>query len=146
MILGVLALSLLPAACGGDEPLPTATPTKTAIPVATNTPVACDALPRPRRPDTVADGHARRRRKVRRSDRANAGGVPVNRGRRQHVKDGTDCGKIGMVTQADNLGVYGKAPTAGGTRSAVSAAAGVDRQPVCQTERRHGCRSLARRR
>ena len=115
MILGVLALSLLLAACGGDEPLPTATPTKTAIPVATNTPVAtATPLPPTATPtDTVIPTD---------TPTATPEGTPTPTLTPTPVAflspteddvntrkgPGTDYGKVGMVTQADNLGVYGK--------------------------------------
>ena len=109
-------LMLILAGCGGEEPLPTATPTKTPLPVAaaaTATPTATPAPPTPT--PTATDTPAP-------TTTPTAEGTPTPEPTPtplaflQPTQDdvntrkgpGTNYGRIGQITRADTLGVYGK--------------------------------------
>lgn len=115
ILLFVAALSLLLSACGGEEPLPTPTPTKTAVPAATNTPVStATPLPPTATPtNTVAptdtpvptpEGTATPTS----TPAPVAFLTPTEDDVNTRKGPGTEYGKVGMVTRADTLGVFGK--------------------------------------
>ncbi len=119
--LSILMLAL--AACGGDEPLPTATPTKTPVPLAastpeppstpTDTPAPTDT-PEPTATATPADTPTPEGTPTPEPTptpvaflRPNQDDVNTRKG------PGTNYGRVGQITRADTLGVYGKSADGG---------------------------------
>lgn len=120
-IVFLFALSILTlAGCGGDAPLPTATPTKTPLPVALSTPAPTDTPAPPT--DTPAPTDTPQPTAT-----ATPEGTPTPEPTPTPVAflqpsqddvntrkgPGTSYGKVGQVTRADTLGVYGKSADGG---------------------------------
>ncbi len=114
----LLLISLALAGCGGNEPLPTPTPTKTPLPLATNTPVpsatptatpAPTDTPEPTATPTPADTPTP-------EGTPTPEPTPTPMAFLQPTQDdvntrkgpGTNYGRVGQITRADKLGVYGK--------------------------------------
>ncbi|HSN77843.1 MAG TPA: DUF3048 C-terminal domain-containing protein [Anaerolineae bacterium] len=119
--LSILMLAL--AGCSGEEPLPTATPTKTPVPLAASTPktpATPTATPAPTdTPEPTATPTS--------ADTPTPEGTPTPEPTPAPVAflqpsqddvntrkgPGTNYGKVGQVTRADSLGVFGKSADGG---------------------------------
>jgi predicted small lipoprotein YifL len=117
-LIALLMLTLALAGCGGEEPLPTPTPTKTPLPLAASTPAPTDtptAAPAPTdTPEPTATPAP--------EDTPTPEGTPTPEPTPTPVAflqpsqddvntrkgPGTSYGRVGQVTRADTLGVYGK--------------------------------------
>jgi hypothetical protein len=112
---------LILAGCGGEEPLPTPTPTKTPVSLAANTPAPTDeptATPAPTDTPEPTPTPA---------DTPTPEGTPTPEPTPAPVAflqpsqddvntrkgPGTNYGRVGQVTRADTLGVYGKSADGG---------------------------------
>lgn len=117
----LLILALALAGCGGAEPLPTATPTKTPIPaVAAATPAPTDTPAPPTATPTATETPEPTASPTDEGTPTPAP-TPTPAAFLQPTQDdvntrkgpGAGYGKIGQVTKADTLGVYGKSADGG---------------------------------
>lgn len=117
----LLILALALAGCGGAEPLPTATPTKTPIPaVAAATPAPTDTPAPPtatptatETPEPTASPTAEGTPTPAPTPTPAAFLQPTQDDVNTRKGPGAGYGKIGQVTKADTLGVYGKSADGG---------------------------------
>jgi hypothetical protein len=117
--LSILMLAL--AGCGGDEPLPTPTPTKTPVPVAaaaTETPTATPAPPTEaptatNTPEPTATPTLEGTPTPAPTPAPVAFLQPTQDDVNTRKGPATGYGKVGQVTKADTLGVYGKSADGG---------------------------------
>ncbi len=116
----LLTIGLLCAACGGEEPVATATPTKTPTPLATDTPVPTDTPAPPTNtpvPTDTPEPTATPTPEGTPTPTPTAAPVAFVQPSQDDVNTrkgpGTSYGKVGQVTQADKLGVYGKSADGG---------------------------------
>jgi len=117
----LLILALALAGCGGAEPLPTATPTKTPIPaVAAATPAPTDTPAPPtatptatETPEPTASPTAEGTPTPAPTPTPAAFLQPTQDDVNTRKGPGASYGKIGQVTKADTLGVYGKSADGG---------------------------------
>ncbi len=119
-LIALLAVALLLAACGGEEPVATATPTKTPTPLATDTPVPTDTPAAPTDtpiPTDTPEPTATPTAEGTPTPTPTAAPVAFVQPSQDDVNTrkgpGTGYGKVGQVTRADKLGVYGKAADGG---------------------------------
>ena len=120
LLLALLMLGLLLTACGGEEPVATATPTKTPTPLATDTPVPTDtpALPTDTHvptatPEPTATPTPEGTPTLTPTPAPVAFVQPKQADVNTRKGPGTGYGKVGQVSQADKLGVYGKSADCG---------------------------------
>lgn len=117
----LLILALALAGCGGAEPLPTATPTKTPIPAVaaatpapTDTPATATATPTATEtPEPTASPTAEGTPTPAPTPTPAAFLQPTQDDVNTRKGPGAGYGKIGQVTKADTLGVYGKSADGG---------------------------------
>ncbi len=120
VLFSLLMLSLLLTACGGEEPVATATPTKTPTPLATDTPVPTDTPAPPTNtpvPTNTPEPTATPTPEGTPTPTPTAAPVAFVQPSQDDVNTrkgpGTSYGKVGQVTRADKLGVYGKSADGG---------------------------------
>ncbi len=123
LLFAILLMALALAGCGGEEPLPTPTPTKTPLPLAastpapTNTPTATPAptdTPEPTATPTPADTPTPEGTPTPEPTPEPVAFLQPNQDDVNTRKGpGTNYGRVGQVTRADTLGVYGKSADGG---------------------------------
>lgn len=121
LVLASLFLAaMLLAGCGGEEPLPTPTPTKTSVPLAAATPAPTDT-PAPPTDTPTATDTPEPTATFTPEGTPTPEPTPTPAAFLQPSQDdvntrkgpGTSYGRVGQVTRADTLGVYGKSADGG---------------------------------
>ncbi len=120
LLLALLTLGMMLTACGGEEPTATPTPTKTATPLATDTPVptATPAAPTDtpvptNTPEPTATPSPEGTPTPTPTPAPVAFAQPNQDDVNTRKGPGTSYGKVGQVTRADTLGIYGKSADGG---------------------------------
>lgn len=120
LLLALLMLGLVLTACGGEETVATATPTKTPTPLATATPVPTDTPAPPTdtpvptdTPEPTATPTAEGTPTPTSTPAPVAFAQPKQDDVNTRKGPGTNYGKVGQVTRADKLGIYGKSADGG---------------------------------